>query len=67
MSDDGKVVFLAFDNPDAPKSDHELLACKVCRNKTFKARYDLGKWPTLVCCACDQQIGSFGWAEQEAS
>lgn len=61
-----KVVFLAFTNDKSTPSDHDMLACKACRNKTYTARTDLGQWPELYCAACGSRIGSFGWAEQEA-
>lgn len=60
-----KVIFLAFDNPKASPSDHDMLACASCRNKTYRCRTDLGEWPELYCAACGSRIGAFGWAEQE--
>lgn len=60
-----KVVFLAYDNPNAPKAERDILSCANCKNKTYIARCDLGLFPELYCAACGSSIGAFGWAEQD--
>jgi hypothetical protein len=64
-ADNEKVIFLAFDNPNMHKANRDVLACRVCRNKTFIARTDIGKWPELYCACCTVSIGAFGWAKQD--
>ena len=57
------VVFLAYDNPDAPPAEFQMLACVDCRNKTFTARYEgEERFPTMYCAACNRSLGRFGWA-----
>lgn len=66
MSKTENVVFLAFDNPDAPPAEFNLLACSDCRNKTFTARYESAEgFPTMYCAGCNRSIGRFGWANRE--
>lgn len=57
------LVFLAFNNPNVPVGERDLLTCGVCSNKTFTARADLGDFPVAYCAACGIEIGKFGWAE----
>ena len=61
---DNNVVFLKYRN-DAPTEVKEIIACKVCRNKTFLALLDKGPYPRLQCAACGSHIGAFGWAPEE--
>jgi hypothetical protein len=63
MSDDKKVIFLAYRN-DQPTDTEEVLACKGCGNKTWKAIYPSGQeFPELQCACCGNRIGKFGWVE----
>jgi hypothetical protein len=61
MSDD-KVIYLAFKNEHIEPDTRDLMACKVCRNKTFIVIYEPEKFPLMQCAACETQIGHFGWA-----
>ena len=58
-----KVVFLAFKNDQMEPDMRDLIACKVCRNKTFIVIYKLESFPLLQCAACQTQIGHFGWTD----
>jgi len=57
-----RVVFLAFENPDAEPGELEMLACARCRNKTYTARAYPEGFPELYCAACGIAVGRFGWA-----
>lgn len=68
MSDDDKVVYLAFSNDrvDETSMGVRVLSCKTCRNKTWVAQYAEGRnQPALVCAACRTQIGLFGWLPED--
>lgn len=58
-----KLIYLKFDNPNLPTGEKEMGSCNPCRNKTFIVRHDLGEWPVLICAACENRIGAFGWSE----
>jgi hypothetical protein len=65
VSDDNKVVFLAFRN-DTPTDTQEVLSCSTCKNKTWLARYfPNANFPTMVCAACGQHHGKFGWINDD--
>lgn len=60
MSDN--VIFLDFRSPNVEEDERSLLACKTCRNKTYKLVYDAPKaFPVLQCCACETDLGRMGW------
>lgn len=64
MSDD-KVVYLKFNNPNAPPGDAVIhLACSRCKNKTFMLIEDSHTWRLVRCCVCGADIGRFGWAPE---
>lgn len=62
-----KVVFLAHRKPELPTEVTEIIACKNCRNKTYKAVYCHGmqRFPSLQCVACGEALGFFGWITDE--
>lgn len=65
MSDDvgGKVVHLAFRNPDLDTSSQETLACGFCKNKAWTVIYEAAGngFPRLKCTCCAADGGLFGW------
>ena len=67
MTDKGdeKVVFLAFENPEAPVSEMSCAACRHCRNKTFKLLYaGESDFPQCICTCCGAYLGDMGWASE---
>lgn len=58
-----KVIYLAYHNENIEDGNYKL-ACKVCKNKTYLIRGDMGEWPELSCACCNARIGAFGWAGQ---
>jgi hypothetical protein len=67
MTDDSKVVFLAFSNPVKTLTESiTFTACKSCRNKTFTLIHDADStFPRLNCAACGQNMGRMGYAPDE--
>lgn len=70
MSDDGKVVFLAFTNRDMRTGVIQRLACGSCNNKTYTVTYDDAtfdreQFPQLKCACCGADCGRIGWAPAE--
>lgn len=62
----GNVVFLEFRSPHVEDDQRALLACKNCRNKTFKLICDKPEsFPLMQCCACDAHMGRMGWAHDD--
>jgi hypothetical protein len=59
----GNVVFLAYSSKKVDEDAQSLIACKHCRNKTFKVIYFVDGFPMLQCAACDDHISRIGWAE----
>lgn len=63
-----KVVYLAYSNPEKLERDvRDLLACKLCRNKTYIMVWQGGKdgetsFPMLQCAACGNGAGYWGFA-----
>jgi hypothetical protein len=64
MTDKEKVVFLAFDNPKLKPETLEVMACVICRNKTFSVWYGENKFPMLKCCVCGADVGRIGWTQE---
>lgn len=58
------VVFLAYDNPNAPaKAFTEYVSCKHCQNKTYTIVMEGDeRFPLVRCAACGCHIGRMGWA-----
>jgi len=66
MSDDKKVIFLAYRNDEPTEATQEVLSCATCKNKTWKAAYFNGRgFPTLVCACCGHSAGQFGWVNED--
>lgn len=65
MSDDGKVIFLAFRNEKLSEREIGFAACVACRNKTFLMIHDEHDYPLIKCAACGDRIGRVGWAGEE--
>lgn len=64
MSDDGKLIYLAYSSPQQVHDQMDFMACKVCRNKTYTHTYVGESGFALVrCAACGQHIGRAGWAD----
>lgn len=56
------VIYLAFDNPAvAVESTVDILACRGCRNKTFKIIVVENAGGEVECAACGASIGPMGW------
>ena len=64
MSEDKKVIFLAYKN-ETPTAMTEVLVCGGCGNKTWLAEYGVrsSKFPRLRCAACGEAAGYFGWVD----
>lgn len=64
---EGKVIFLAFRNPELPSDTVENLTCGTCRNKTWLAVYEEkgNGFPRLKCACCGMDGGHFGWVNEE--
>lgn len=64
-----EVIFLAHrnTNPKVTTDTVELLSCGTCHNKTWRAIYEASGegFPRLVCAACGQDGGKFGWINPE--
>jgi len=58
---DGGVVYLAYSSKNADNDAQSLIACKHCRNKTFKLLHFVDEFPLVQCAACDAHIGRMGW------
>lgn len=59
------IVFLAHTN-DSPISNHDVVSCRHCGNKTWKASYGIAsQFPKLQCSCCGSTAGFFGWIEAE--
>lgn len=66
MSDDNKVIFLAFKSPHVESDTMAFIACKCCRNKTFVLMEDrVGDFPLMKCAACGSHIGRMGWNKDD--
>ena len=64
MSDKENVVYLAFSNEKLEPETLSFLACKNCRNKTYKFMYEADDaFPKAVCAGCGVVLGKIGWAE----
>lgn len=65
MSDDNKVVWLAFKSDKEQVEGLYLRACNKCRNKTYLL-IDNGdnEFPSLRCAACGLTLGKVGWANE---
>lgn len=65
MSEDKKVVWLAFKSDNVEPEGLYLRACVTCRNKTYLL-VDNGdnKFPSLRCAACGFTLGNVGWADE---
>jgi hypothetical protein len=60
------VIRLDFRSKGVVEDERAMLACKTCRNKTFKLTYENPKnFPLLQCAACDEEIGRMGWWHDE--
>lgn len=59
---DEPIIYLAFDNPavEVPGSV-DLLACRHCRNKTYRIEVHEECAGRLYCAACGSYIGKMGW------
>ena len=65
MSDQGKVIYLAFKSEHQVHDHMDFAACKVCRNKTYTHTYvGDSSFPLVRCAACGQHIGRIGWADE---
>lgn len=65
MSED-KVVFLAYSNPTVTaEGSIDLLACRRCRNKTYRHECGEGCAALVYCAACNQYIGKMGWIPED--
>lgn len=59
------VIQLAFSSGESVVERHALIACRECRNKTFKLRYEGdAQFPLLQCAACEAHIGKIGWVHE---
>ncbi len=67
MSDD--VVYLAYSNPDVQvESGVDMLACRRCRNKTYRLEcYEDDCGASVHCAACGARIGKMGWVPEDDS
>jgi hypothetical protein len=66
MSDEQKVVFLAFRNNAPTAASEEVVACSGCQNKTWKAVYAPNSdFPMLRCACCGATAGRFGWVSDD--
>jgi hypothetical protein len=68
MSEGEKVVFLAFSNREKIANESvTLLACKRCRNKTYRIVYYGSEdgFPTMECAACGSIAGEIGWVKED--
>lgn len=65
MSDEKKVVFLAYRGP-MPTASREVLSCKACTNKTWTVEYnsDGEGHPWLRCACCGENGGRIGWVHE---
>lgn len=61
MSDDNKVVFLAYSNPQLKTETVSHLSCSHCRNKTWRLTYEDSQFPRLTCACCGTDGGLIGW------
>ena len=60
MSDN--VIHLKFQSPHTELGEMSMLACKVCRNKTYTLTFDtLDCFPIMRCAACGNHAGRMGW------
>lgn len=66
MTENGEVVWLAFDNHKAHgESAVEMLACVRCRNKTYRIECHPDCGGRVYCAACGEYIGAMGWMPNE--
>lgn len=66
MSDDDKVVFLAYKSGTVASDMMAFLACCHCKNKTFTLTEDkLHTFPLMRCAACGCHIGRMGWWHED--
>lgn len=57
-----EVIHLKFKSPHVEEDTMCLLACKVCRNKTYTLTYDqIDTFPLMRCAACGNHAGRMGW------
>lgn len=62
----GDVIELKFKSPHVEEDAFAMLACGVCRNKTYTLSFDRpGDFPLMRCCACGCHIGRMGWAHDD--
>ncbi len=68
MSDDKKIIYLAFKNDTLVEDGPSLYACKHCRNKAYSLVWQgEQEFPLLQCTACGLHLGRIGWADNEQS
>lgn len=60
------VIFLKFKSPHTEDGEMAMLACKVCRNKTYTFTFDqASSFPLMRCAACGNHAGRMGWAHDD--
>ena len=63
MSED---IYLVSDNPNTAAEDGAmLLACKHCRNKTYRIEVAQDCGGRAYCAACGSFIGRLGWVPED--
>ena len=66
MSDSSNVVFLKFRSPHMEDGEMAMLACKICRNKTYTLTFDqIDTFPLMRCAACGNHAGRMGWSHDD--
>lgn len=64
---DDNVIFLKYKSPHMEPGEMAMLACIVCRNKTYTLTFDQveGGFPLMRCAACGNHAGRMGWAHDD--
>lgn len=67
MSEEDKIIRLAFSSPNTRADDSVTFhCCTVCRNKTFTLVVDRPEClPMLKCAACGAEISRIGFAHDD--
>lgn len=67
MTDESeRVVYLAWDNPTIMEDETvSMLACRQCRNKTYRIEVYENCGGRVYCTACGSYIGKMGWMPEE--
>ena len=64
MSKDN-LIYLKFRNETQESEFIEIMACSICKNKTFTHTYINSEYPTVKCAACGNVCGQVGWVDND--